>query len=259
MGMGSTNRLLPSLRPTPGRAPNQVLQIAHRGGSLGAEDYEPENLARIAALGTHLVEIDIRTTADGHLVVHHDAEVVSDAGTVRIEATSMRELAEFAPGRARPVTPVLRAAHHAGLGVYLDIKDISDPALQQLIHLLTDEDLIDGSVLASPSATTVTRCAAIAPHVPRAVLFRPIDTDPVELARTSHADFVHPCWEHESRPDKLLTGPWLDRVRRHGLGVICWHEERPDVLTELLALGVDGICTDDPALLASLTTGRYRG
>jgi glycerophosphoryl diester phosphodiesterase len=250
--MSSTKRMLPPVRPTPGRAPDQVLQIAHRGGSHGAENYGPGHLARIAALGTHLVEIDIRTTADGHLVVHHDPVVVTDAGAERIAATLLRDLTELAPGRVHPITAVLRAARNAGLGVYLDIKDISDPALRRLIHLLTGEDLIGRSMLASAAATTVARCAAAAPGVPRAVLFRPVDTDPIELARTAHADFVHPCWDDENRPDKLLAGPWLDRVRGHGLGVICWHEERPDVLAALLALGVDGICTDDPALLAAV-------
>jgi glycerophosphoryl diester phosphodiesterase len=253
--MDASKRFLPPVRPTPDRAPHQVLQIAHRGGSHGEEDYDPENLARIAALGTHLVEIDIRTTMDGQLVVHHDAEVTVDAGTMSIATASMRELAEWAPGRAIPVASVLQAAYHAGLGVYLDIKDISDLALSQLIHLVADAGLIGHTVLASPDVATVARCAVTAPIVPRAVLFRPVDTDPIKLARIARAHFVHPCWEGESRPNKLIAGPWLDRVRQHGLGVICWHEERPDVLAELLTLGVDGICTDDPNLLASLVAG----
>jgi glycerophosphoryl diester phosphodiesterase len=40
------------------------------------------------------------------------------------------------------------------------------------------------------------------------------------------------------------------------VGVVCWHEERPEVIAELLALGVDGICTDEPALLTRLATRR---
>lgn len=76
--------------------------------------------------------------------------------------------------------------------------------------------------------------------------------DRIALARAARADFLHSCWEDESQPAKILAGPWLADVRRNGLGVVCWHEERTDVLTDLLNLGVDGICTDDPGLLADL-------
>lgn len=251
--MGSAQRKLPPLRATVGRAAAEVLQIAHRGGD-GTEDYAPASLARIAALGTHLVEIDIRMTGDGQLVVHHDPEVVTDTQSAAINTTTMRDLVRLAPERIQPVRAVVRAAQHAGLGLYLDIKEVSESALNQLTGLLVAEDMLGAAILASADATIVAQCAATAPSVPRSVLFRPVDADPIELARATHADFVHPCWEAELRPDKLLAGRWLDRVRRHGLGVICWHEERPDVLAELLTLGVDGICSDDPALLAELAT-----
>jgi glycerophosphoryl diester phosphodiesterase len=249
--MSSAQRILPPLRPTNGRVATEVLQIAHRGNG-GTEDYQPASLARIAALGTHLVEIDIRMTGDGHLVVHHDPEVVTDTRSAAINATSMHDLARLVPERVQSADAVIRAADHAGLGLYLDIKDVSESALDQLIGLLAAEDLMSVAILASADATIVAQCAAVAPSVPRSVLFRSVEVDPIELARVARADFVHPCWEAEFRPDKLVAGRWLDGARRHGLGVICWHEERPDVLVELIALGVDGICTNDPALLADL-------
>jgi glycerophosphoryl diester phosphodiesterase len=47
----------------------------------------------------------------------------------------------------------------------------------------------------------------------------------------------------------LLAGDWMERVRAAGLGVVCWHEERPSEIAALNALGVDGICSDQPELL----------
>ena len=250
--MGSTKRELPSLKPAGRRAPYQVLQIAHRGGSHGAEDYEPAHLRRIAALGTHLVEIDIRTTMDGHLVVHHDPHVVASGRVIEIGAHPVGDLAALAPGEVRSARSIIRAARQASLGLYVDIKDITRSEVPGLIGLLAAEDMIDRAILASADADTVAHCAVAAPDLPRAVLFRSVDEDPIELAHAARADFLHPCWESESRPGEILAGRWLADVRRNRLGVVCWHEERPDVLGELLALGVDGICTDDPALLAGL-------
>ena len=69
-------------------------------------------------------------------------------------------------------------------------------------------------------------------------------------ARGCGARYVHPCWERHHAPHTLLTPEWLARVRGAGLGIVCWHEERPAVLEALLRLGVSAICTDRLDLIA---------
>jgi glycerophosphoryl diester phosphodiesterase len=108
------------------------------------------------------------------------------------------------------------------------------------------------TILASADPQTVAAFSRISDTIPRAVLFHGLAEDPVRLARQARADFIHPCWEAEEHPDRLLSPAWLDTVRAQGLGVVTWHEERPDVLVALRALGVDGICTDAPGLLADV-------
>ena len=41
---------------------------------------------------------------------------------------------------------------------------------------------------------------------------------------------------------------WVARMREAELGIICWHEERPDEIAVLRRVGVDGICSDAPEL-----------
>jgi glycerophosphoryl diester phosphodiesterase len=38
-------------------------------------------------------------------------------------------------------------------------------------------------------------------------------------------------------------------VRQHGLGIILWHEERPEEIAALRQIGVDGVCSNAPDLL----------
>jgi glycerophosphoryl diester phosphodiesterase len=80
-------------------------------------------------------------------------------------------------------------------------------------------------------------------------LFSSVHVDPVALASAVKADYVHPCWERFESPSSLLTPEWIERVRDAGLGIVCWHEERPAEIAALNALGVDGICSDQPELL----------
>lgn len=84
------------------------------------------------------------------------------------------------------------------------------------------------------------------------MLFRSRFTDPVQLAVPAPRRLRPPVLGAVPPAGRRLAGRWLARVRQHRLGVVCWHEERPEVIDGLLSLGVDGICTDEPALLTRL-------
>jgi glycerophosphoryl diester phosphodiesterase len=85
--------------------------------------------------------------------------------------------------------------------------------------------------------------------VATSILFGSPHVDAVHLARSIGATYVHPCWERHPDPSALLTPKWIARVREAGLGIICWHEERPEQIAALRQTGVDGICSDAPELL----------
>lgn len=233
-----------------------MLRIAHRGAGA-MERYGPDDLLQLAARGAHLLEFDLHVTADDHLVARHDPVV--DVDGVQVWLADSR-LADVLPSLQRDgvltVGDVVRSAMQAGLGLYADIKSLTLGAAGHLLSLLESEGMADRVILAAGRSDVVALCAAAIPDIPRAVLFASTLEEPVQLAHAVHAQYVHPCWERLSHPDQFLAGPWLARVRAHGLGVICWHEERPAVVHGLYELGVDGICTDEPELLTRIATSR---
>lgn len=254
MSSASPATTLPSLWPTPRRGSGDVLRIAHRGAGA-TERYNTADLLQVAAQGAHLIEFDLHVTGDDYLVARHDPMI--EVGQVPIWLADSR-LADVLSSLDRDgvstAEDVVRAARQAGLGLYADIKTLTLGAARRLVSLLESEGMTDRAIFASVRSDIVALCAEVAPNIPRAVLFASTLEEPVQLARAVHAQYVHPCWERLPRPDELLAGPWLERVRARGLGVICWHEERPIVLQNLCELGVDGICTDEPELLTRIAT-----
>ena len=96
MASHTTHAFLEGLRPT--------LHIAHRGGATLA----PENTVAAfdAAVGrwrTEMLEIDVRPTADGEIVVFHD-DVLDRCtdGTGPVEALTWSELQTLDAGHAHP-------------------------------------------------------------------------------------------------------------------------------------------------------------
>jgi glycerophosphoryl diester phosphodiesterase len=199
--------------------------------------------------------VDLRSTEDGHLVAHHDPATWVGGRQMRIGDHPLADLREHLPARQMPLADeVLASAGGSGLGLYLDIKDVSGTWAERLRHALAARSMSARAIVASASPEVLVEFSQIYDAIPRAVLYRDPGQDPVRLARQARAHFVHPCWEARERPDKLLTQDWLAAVRAQDLGITCWHEERPAVLAALRDLGVDGICTDTPELLTEILT-----
>jgi hypothetical protein len=55
--------------------------------------------------------------------------------------------------------------------------------------------------------------------------------------RRPAADILHLCWEKASEtPQELVTEELIDRAFGEGKELVLWHEERPDVLKDIMAL-----------------------
>lgn len=113
-----------------------VLVVAHRAchraaPSHGFEHAVPENslaaLERCVALGVDLVEIDVRRTRDGQLVILHDAKVdrttdgkgrVADLTLAQVQALRLRD----GDGEAPPTLEAFLAAARGRILVNIDLK-----------------------------------------------------------------------------------------------------------------------------------------
>jgi glycerophosphoryl diester phosphodiesterase len=230
----------------------RALRIGHRGAAAHAPDNSLAGIEAAARLGADAVEIDMRRTRDGVVVASHDASVRDGAGRQRpiaeLAAAELRVIAADGGTAVPTLDEVIQRCRELRLGLYLELKEggAIEPMLARLAAHEAAEFVIVGAF--RPDWLADTR--ALAPHVETSVLFSAPSIDPVALAAACGASYVHPCWERRSaRPDELLTQEWLQRVRGANLGIICWHEERPEVIAGLLRRGVDGICSDRPELL----------
>jgi glycerophosphoryl diester phosphodiesterase len=112
----------------------KVQLICHRTANRDAPENTLESLALAARMGCNVVEVDIRTTLDGQLVLDHDGmlERLTD-GMGDIETSSYDELKlldtggfmseRFAGMRIPLFADALRVAREQGIALDLDIKE----------------------------------------------------------------------------------------------------------------------------------------
>jgi glycerophosphoryl diester phosphodiesterase len=230
--------------------------IAHRGASA----YEPENtlraFQRAIDMGATMIELDVHLSRDGHPVVMHDANVARTTnGTGQIGDLTLDELQCLDAGQGERV-PTLAQVIDLVRGraqLYIELKGQQTPTA--VVDTLRRMDFCDQAIAGSFYPWLPQKCKFVEPAIRTSVLVAARDrqADFVDWVLAIGADYVHPCWEHASpRPHELLTPEMIAGIRRHGLGIVVWHEERPEELRELVKLDVDGICTNTPDVLAAI-------
>jgi len=240
-------------RPLPLRG-DRPLTIAHRGARAHARENTLAAFRAAAELGSDMWELDLRLTADGVPVVSHDAATGRVHGAdLDIGATSFARLRAAVPDLPS-LAEVVALARELRQGLYVELKERGAGAAA-----LPFLERVPCAVLGSFLVEEIAQLSRAGCPLPLAILVRR-DEDPLRLAQRSGADIVHPCWEAAgARPQDLLTPELLRRIREADLGLVLWHEERPEILAELVHLPALGICTDQPELLGGFRARRPTG
>jgi glycerophosphoryl diester phosphodiesterase len=115
--------------------------IAHRGVALEAPENTLPAIAKAIELGCALAEIDLRYTADGEVVLVHDAtlERTTD-GTGSVAGKTLAELKKLAP----PI-PTLQEAIELARGriqLYLDLKETDPLPVVRLVERLGARSIV---------------------------------------------------------------------------------------------------------------------
>ncbi len=229
----------------------RFLRIGHRGARAYAPDNTLLGIRTAAALGADMVEFDVQRTADGHIVLAHDAYLGDSNGrALPVQGSSLAQLRAVDLGQGERIptfAEALQVCIEENLGAYIEIKD--GAAIKDVLTTLREEKYSEHCILASFRPDWLALAKDSEPRLMTAILFAAPSVDAVKLAESVRATFVHPCWERQPHPSALLTPAWVSRVRAANLGIVCWHEERPDEIAALRQVGVDAICSDAPELL----------
>jgi glycerophosphoryl diester phosphodiesterase len=226
-----------------------MLIYGHRGASHDVAENTIDAFREAAVQGADGVELDVRRTEDGVLVVHHDPDLPDGRRISQIPWDSV-------PATVPTLTSALEACR--GMVVNVEIKHGDDPAGFDEDRRLADQTLecwsrvADGpSILVSSfDVAVIDRIKAIDPSIPTGYLVLGVDDPYDAVARCVDGghDAVHP-W------DPMIDAAVVDRTLAAGLSINVWTVDDPSRMLQLAAWGVSGVVTNRPGLARAALTG----
>lgn len=223
--------------------PGRVEIIGHRGSPREHRENTLPSFERAFAVGADAVELDVHGTADGAVVIHHDAATNSrpgDSGPVATIAKSTLAELRAIPvgGGAIPTLDAMLAIVPDDATVYVEVKAAGI------------EDAVVAVIRSRGKRCTVhsfdhriaRRVHELAPTIPVGILQTSYPVDPLRPMRDAGA---RDLWQHWELIDRSL----IDAIHEHGGRVIAWTVNDRDLAQRLVAWGIDGICSDVPAIM----------
>jgi glycerophosphoryl diester phosphodiesterase len=262
-------------RPRPGHPylAGAPLLVAHRGGARLA----PENTLDAFRQATDswwadMLEMDVRLTRDGEVVVIHDGTVDRTTdGTGPVSGLTLKEIQSLDAGyrftdlagahsfRGRSVVvPTLDDVLSEFPSMRLNIEAKEPPVARPLVEVIA-RHRAEHRVLVAAELEASRRGARgyrgpWGASARQLRVFWALHWLPGGSPYTPEAD-VFQVPERHGRL-RVVTPRFLRQAHRLGIPVQVWTVNREDDMRRLLDMGVDGIQTDRPDLLASVLTER---
>ncbi len=222
----------------------RVLRIGHRGAAGYAAENTLAAIRKGIALGVDFIEVDVRCTADGVLVILHDETVNRTTnGKGRVDRLSLRELKKLNAGNDESI-PTLEEVLNvvrgkAGLMVELKITG----AARQAVEAVREAEFGGPVIYASFLHEELAHVRASDPAAPLMVLFGRLPRTPVACAIASGSS--HVGLRHDTATPALV-----DTFHQAGLRVFVYTADALDDIRHAVSLAVDGIISNFPDRIA---------
>ena len=240
-----------------------LVRIAHAGGGSLAAPNSLEGIERSLSYGIEMIELDVRSTRDGRLVLSHDDVI----GHTSIAASAFDDLRQ-----ARPEIASLDDALDVVAGrttLNLDIKDA--PSMSRVGATVRAHGAVDRCIVSCLERPWLMALSDLEPSIPAFLSYpadrggasqkpwlKPVVSGVVSLMRMTMATrlprmirgldgtgvtLYHP----------LITPRLVALVHGMRLSLYAWTVDDPARMRQLVEMGVDGITSNRPDLLAELT------
>ncbi|MEA1785147.1 glycerophosphodiester phosphodiesterase family protein [Arenibacter sp. GZD96] len=226
--------------------------VAHRGGAATAAENSIEAIKKSLTLGVDIVEIDIRMSKDGHLVLMHDRSVdrtTNGKGLIcNLRLEEIQELHLIKSDSKEPVPTldeVLEVVSSTSAQLLIEVKTHNDQSqiVKKLVQSVKEKNMEERVMIFSFDKSFCKELKERFPELTVGVFV----FGPSPIKKLPKVDAIGV--EYHSL---LLFGSWLKKLRDNYSKVYAWNVNSRSSMQQLTDKNITGIITDNPEELKIL-------
>ena len=228
------------------------IRIAHRGASGSAPENTLAAFKKAIDIGVDAVELDLHGSADGEVVVIHDASLdrtTDHSGSVNQTSLETIKQADaggwFAPEFTGEPVPTLTEALACIGEKTIAVLEIKDPLIAEAVVAKVHEThSLNLTVIISFHTSVLQTVRALEPRIPTGWLIGNHNNHvlPEQLCQQL-GELGSPLLNVNHQ---LITAEFAYEVRRRGIALWCWTVDEVVRMREMKAFGVQGITSNYP-------------
>ncbi len=228
------------------------IRIAHRGASGIAPENTLAAFKKAIEIGVDAVELDLHGTADGEIVVIHDASLDRTTNlNGPIKQTTLESIKQadagawFNPEFEGEKVPMLAEALTCITDSAIALLEIKDDTIAEaVVQKIREMNLLELTVIISFHTSVLKTVRALEPRIPTGWLIGNSNghTHPIQLCQllgslgSNLLNVNH----------QLITEEFAYEVRRRGIALWSWTVDDIDLMRQMRTFGVQGITSNYP-------------
>jgi glycerophosphoryl diester phosphodiesterase len=220
-----------------------LLKVGHRGAKAYEIENTLESFKKAIELGVNAVELDVRISADGKLIISHDDNLKKVHGVdIRVSEATLEKLKEATGNRIATLEEVLKFIDGKVEKILVELKEAGYE--DKVLDLIKKEKLTDKVIIVSFHEEVLARVRDLDRKIETGLIYAKFK-NPIDTALRLNAQYLVPLYRFVHRRD-------IAKAHKSNLKVIVWTINSKDEARLYIAKDVDGIATDKPAIFKGI-------
>ena len=219
------------------RGNKMFLKVGHRGARAYETENTLESFKKAIELGANAIELDVRKTKDGKLVISHDDNLKKVYGKdVRINEASLKELKQLTENKIATLQEALEFIDNKVDKIFVELKEVGYE--KKVLDVVKKEKLQDMVIVVSFHEQALLNVRKLDKTIESGLIYAK-HKNPIDAALKVNAQYLVPLYRFTHTKN-------IEDAHKNILKVIVWTINTKQEVKEYIAKGVNGIASDKP-------------
>jgi len=213
------------------------LKVGHRGARAYETENTLESFKKAIELGVNAIELDVRKSKDGKLVIIHDDNLKKVFGKdILVNQATLKELKQFTENKIPTLEEALKVIDKKVDKILVELKETGYG--KKVLDIIKKEKLKDSVIIISFHEQALLNVRKLDNEIETGLIYSKYK-NPVDVALKLNARYLVSLYRFTHTRD-------IEKAHKNNLKVIVWTINTKQEVKDYIAKGVDGIATDKP-------------